>query len=207
MPNSYDYFKQDVRQWFIDNVPLSKRILDVGPGQGTYSELLRDLGYRIDAVEVFAPYVDRFNLREKYDSVYVANILNFDVKPYDFIILGDVLEHIPTELAQNLLTDFDLMDKRFLVAVPYMMPQDGEQYGNEYETHHQPDLTPQVIAKRYPGLVKLYDNQWYGYYVNEDVRWEKAYVLYATPLFVKVGRDGRIEDVFRAESSLELTYK
>ena len=180
MPNSYDYFKQDVRQWFIDNVPLSKRILDVGPGQGTYSELLRDLGYRIDAVEVFAPYVDRFNLRDKYDNVYIANILNFDVKPYDFIILGDVLEHIPTELAQNLLTDFDLMDKRFLVAVPYMMPQDGEQYGNEYETHHQPDLTPQVIAKRYPGLVKLYDNQWYGYYVNEDVRWEKAYVLYAT---------------------------
>ena len=103
MPNSYDYFKQDVRQWFIDNVPLSKRILDVGPGQGTYSELLRDLGYRIDAVEVFAPYVDRFNLRDKYDNVYIANILNFDVKPYDFIILGDVLEHIPTELAQTCL--------------------------------------------------------------------------------------------------------
>jgi hypothetical protein len=35
----------------------------------------------------------------------------------------------------------------------------------------------------------------------------EAYVLYATPLFVKVGRDGRIEEVFRAESSLELTYK
>jgi len=35
----------------------------------------------------------------------------------------------------------------------------------------------------------------------------EAYVLYATPLFVKVGRDGRIEEVFRAENSLELTYK
>jgi hypothetical protein len=34
----------------------------------------------------------------------------------------------------------------------------------------------------------------------------EAYVLYATPLFVKVGRDGQIVDVFRAESSLELTY-
>ncbi|MFM9143702.1 MAG: TlpA family protein disulfide reductase [Bacteroidota bacterium] len=34
----------------------------------------------------------------------------------------------------------------------------------------------------------------------------EAYVLYATPLFVKVGRDGRIEEVFRAERSLELTY-
>jgi hypothetical protein len=34
----------------------------------------------------------------------------------------------------------------------------------------------------------------------------EAYVLYATPLFVKVDRDGLIVDVFRAESSLELTY-
>jgi hypothetical protein len=34
----------------------------------------------------------------------------------------------------------------------------------------------------------------------------EAYVLYATPLFVKVNRNGLIVDVFRAESSLELTY-
>ncbi|MBM3936325.1 MAG: hypothetical protein FJ343_04140 [Sphingomonadales bacterium] len=34
----------------------------------------------------------------------------------------------------------------------------------------------------------------------------EAYVLYATPLFVKVDRNGLIADVFRAESSLELTY-
>jgi autotransporter strand-loop-strand O-heptosyltransferase len=180
MPNSYSYFKSDVQQWFIDNIPTHVRILDVGPGQGTYSELLRNLGYRMDAVEVWAPYVDQFELRSKYDSVYVADILSFDVKPYDFIIMGDVLEHIPVQEAQELLTKFDLMEKRFLVAVPYMMPQDGAEYGNEYETHHQEDLTPDIMLERYPGLVKLYDNQWYGYYVNEDRRFEKAYVLYAT---------------------------
>ena len=50
MPNSYSYFKSDIKQWFIDNIPTSERILDVGPGQGTYSELLRNLGYRMDAV-------------------------------------------------------------------------------------------------------------------------------------------------------------
>ena len=180
MPNSYSYFKSEIKQWFIDNVPLSTRILDVGAGQGTYSDLLRNLGYRMDAVEIWAPYVDQFNLRAKYDNVYVGDILTFDVRPYDFIILGDVLEHIPTDEATNLLTEFDLMEKRFLVAVPYMMPQDGEEYGNEYETHHQEDLTPDVMLERYPGLEKLYDNQWYGYYVNEDRRWERGYVLYAT---------------------------
>jgi autotransporter strand-loop-strand O-heptosyltransferase len=180
MPNSYSYFKSEIKQWFIDNIPTGTRILDVGPGQGTYSDLLRNLGYRMDAVEIWAPYVDQFSLRAKYDNVYVGDILKFDVRPYDFVILGDVLEHIPTDKAQELLTEFDLMEKRFLVAVPYMMPQDGEEYGNEYETHHQADLTPEVMLARYPGLEKLYDNQWYGYYVNQDMRWEKAYVLYAT---------------------------
>ena len=180
MPNSYTYFKAEIRQWFIDNIPTHMRILDVGPGQGTYSDLLRDLGYRMDAVEVWAPYVDQFNLRAKYDNVYVKDILDFDVSDYDFIILGDVLEHIPTDKAQKLLTEFDLMEKRFLVAVPYMMPQDGAEYGNEFETHHQADLTPDVMTDRYPELNKLYDNSYYGYYVNGDRRWEKAYVLYAT---------------------------
>lgn len=180
MPNSYTYFKPEIKQWFIDNIPLTTRILDVGPGQGTYSDLLRNLGYRMDAVEIWAPYVDQFNLRAKYDNVYVGDIVTFDVRPYDFIILGDVLEHLPSGAARNLLTDFDLMDKRFLVAVPYMMAQDGTEYGNEYETHHQADLTPEVMLERYPGLEKLYDNDWYGYYVNQDTRWDRAYVLYAT---------------------------
>ncbi|NBW33780.1 MAG: autotransporter strand-loop-strand O-heptosyltransferase [Cytophagia bacterium] len=180
MPNSYTYFKPEIRQWFIDNVPTSKRILDVGPGQGTYSDLLRDLGYRMDAVEVWAPYVDQFGLRSKYDNVYVADIREFNISDYDFIILGDVLEHLSTQDAQKLIDNIYFSDIQCLVAIPYMMAQDGEEYGNSYETHLQPDLTPEVMLSRYSCLRKLYDNQWYGYYITEDSRWEKAYVLYAT---------------------------
>jgi autotransporter strand-loop-strand O-heptosyltransferase len=180
MPNSYNYFKSEVKQWFLDNVPTSKRILDVGPGEGTYSNLLREHGYRMDAVEVWAPYVDQFNLRTKYDNVYIGDIRNFNLDDYDFIILGDVLEHLSAEDAQKLLSDIFFAEKECMVAIPYMMPQDGAEYGNDYETHLQPDLTPQVMIDRYPNLVKLYDNQWYGYYILKDTKWEKAYVLYAT---------------------------
>ena len=180
MPNSYTYFKPEIKQWIIDNIPNSKRILDVGPGQGTYSDLLRDHGYRIDAVEIWAPYVDQFNLRSKYDNVYIADIREFNIEDYDFIILGDVLEHLSTEDAKRLIDKILFSEMGCLVAIPYMMPQDGAEYGNEHETHLQPDLTPQVMMDRYPSLVKLYDNQWYGYYIMEDSKWEKAYVLYAT---------------------------
>ena len=180
MPNSYTYFKPEIKQWIIDNVPNSKRILDVGPGQGTYSDLLRDHGYRIDAVEIWAPYVDQFGLRAKYDNVYIADIREFDIEDYDFIILGDVLEHLSKADAQALISKINLLQIGAMIAVPYMMEQDGAEYGNEHETHLQPDLTQQVMLKRYPELVPLYTNQWYGYYAIQDNKWEKAYVLYAT---------------------------
>ena len=94
MPNSYSYFKFEIRDWIIDNVPTYKRILDVGPGVGTYSGLLRDHGYRSDAVEIFPEYIKKYNLLEQYDNVFIGDICKFDIKDYDFIILGDVLEHI-----------------------------------------------------------------------------------------------------------------
>jgi len=181
MPYSYPFFKSEIKQWFIDNVPTSKRILDVGPGQGTYSDLLRNLGYQMDAVEVWAPYVDQFNLRAKYDNVYIQDIREFELWNYDFIILGDVLEHLPEEDAKHLITKIAVYGIQCLVAVPYMMAQDGEEYGNEYETHHQADLTPEVMIERYPGLKPIYTNHLYGYYVSDGkFMHDKAYILYAT---------------------------
>lgn len=182
MPNSYSFFKPEIRQWFIDNVPPSRRILDVGPGQGTYSDLLKDLGYRMDAIEIWELYVEQFNLRTKYNNVYVGNICDFDFAGYDFIILGDVLEHLTEEDASSLITRIQINGIQCMVAIPYIMEQDGEEYGNVYETHLQPDLTPEVMLQRYPNLSPVYTNQWYGYYISKDckVMDEKAYVLYAT---------------------------
>jgi autotransporter strand-loop-strand O-heptosyltransferase len=179
MPYSFTYFKDEVKEWFIQNVPTSKRILDVGPGMGTYSDLLRSSGYRIDAVEIFEPYVDKYGLREKYDNVYVGSIITFDIKDYDFIILGDVLEHIPTNYAKELINDIVNSGKECLVAIPYEMEQ-GEHEGNIHETHYQPDLTVDVMKERYPSLICIYNNEYYGYYIHLQKKYEKAFVLYAT---------------------------
>ena len=179
MPYSFTYFKDEVKEWFIQNVPTSKRILDVGPGMGTYSDLLRSSGYRIDAVEIFEPYVDKYGLREKYDNVYVNSIVVFDIKDYDFIILGDVLEHIPTNYAKELINDIVNSGKECLVAIPYEMEQ-GEHEGNIHETHYQPDLTVDVMKERYPSLTCIYNNEYYGYYIHLQKKYDKAFVLYAT---------------------------
>jgi hypothetical protein len=44
--------------------------------------------------------------------VYLGDILEFNVENYDFIILGDVLEHIPVKLAQELI---NISKKRYRI--------------------------------------------------------------------------------------------
>jgi autotransporter strand-loop-strand O-heptosyltransferase len=185
MPYSFTYFKEEVKEWFLENVPTSKRILDVGPGIGTYSDLLRSLGYRMDAVEIYEPYIEKYGLREKYDNVFIGSIVTFDIKDYDFIILGDVLEHIPTNYAKELIRDIVNAKKECLVAIPYEMEQ-GEHEGNIHETHYQPDLTHEVMGERYPELSCIYRNEYYGYYTHTHRKEEKMYVLYANASYHSV---------------------
>ena len=178
MAYSFPYFKPEIKKWFKDNVPTTKRILDVGPGEGTYAILLKEMNYRIDAVEIWAPYINKYNLRDLYDNVYIGDILDFNFSDYDFIILGDVLEHIPKEKATNLINNIVDQGKECLVAVPYMMEQ-GIHNDNIYETHHQPDLTKDNMLERYPDLKLIYANQYYGYYTHMHIKEERMYVLYA----------------------------
>jgi hypothetical protein len=181
MPTSYPLYKDSVRNWFLENVPFDTLILDVGAGCGTYSDLLRGYGYKMDAVEIWQPYIDKYELFKKYDVVYNENITNMALgyyEVYDFYILGDVLEHLSVDEAQWLLSFLRLKGKKYLIAVPYEMFQD-EYEGNKYETHLQPDLTPDVMKQRYPELELLYGNEFYGYYINKRQKHEKAYVLYA----------------------------
>jgi len=178
MPTSYNYFKEQVKDWIIDNVPLNYKILDVGAGCGTYHDLLRPYGYqRIDAVEVWKPYIDEYNLRKKYDYVHNKNILDVSsnyLESYDLVILGDIIEHLNYIEATTLLSKIE----NFIIAVPYKMEQ-GEVDGNVYETHLQPDLTIENISERYPNLELLYGNEFYGYYIKKKPKHEKAFIVYA----------------------------
>jgi len=181
MPTSYPLYKDSVRNWILQNIPLDAKILDIGAGCGTYYDLLGGYGYKIDAVEIWKPYIDKYELKKKYGAVYHKNILAIDfviLDTYDFFILGDVLEHLTAEEGQLLMLFFKQHNKKYIVAVPYQMEQ-GEYEGNTHETHLQPDLTPDIMKQRYPDLELLYGNNFYGYYINKKVKHEKAFVLYA----------------------------
>jgi len=181
MPTSYPIFKDSVRNWILQNIPLDAKILDIGAGCGTYSDLLRGYGYKMDAIEIWEPYIEKYNLKDKYDKIFNEDVMNmkwYGLREYGLCILGDILEHLPKMEAQTLIKCISLHCENFIVAVPYQMEQ-GEYDGNKHETHLQPDLTPEIMEERYPELELLYGNNFYGYYINKKQKHEKAYVLYA----------------------------
>jgi len=185
MPISFYLFKTEVKQWFQDNVPTHKRLLDVGPGIGTYADLLESESYNIDAVEIYSPYIYKYGLIKKYDNVYCKDILEFSIVDYDFIILGDVLEHLHKDQAIELIDKIIELGKDCLVAIPYEMEQ-GEHEGNIHETHHQLDLTPDVMTERYPKLKCIFSNEYYGYYTYIHMKLEKSYILYANASYSEI---------------------
>lgn len=180
MPHSYPYFKQDVKKFIQSRIPRTRKILDVGPGEGTYAKLLD--GYTMDCAEIYAPYIEEYNLSSLYNKVINSDIMDVNITKYDFIILGDVLEHLNVRDAQKLIYNIMSSGKECLVAVPYMMEQ-GEWGGNEHETHLQPDLTPEVMKKRYPSLRLIYGNDQYGYYFGSNKKPRKSFILYANEAY------------------------
>lgn len=167
MPYSYGLFKEDVKQHMIDNFPSDLKILDVGCGSGTYCDLLRSEFPFIDGIEIFSEYIRDFNLTMKYRKVMIGDIRQFDYSPYDYVIMGDILEHLSVDDAQRIVNGIHDSKICLLVAVPYLYEQ-GAEFNNVHETHLQPDLTHDLFLHRYPMMHRIFGDDRYGYYVNYE---------------------------------------
>lgn len=136
---------------------LSTQILDVGACWGKYRRLLPEYP-NMDACEVWLPYVLENDLLRMYRQVIQADICAYAEseawQPYDVVIMGDVLEHITEDAAPEMLDRVLDTCKEVFVVVPYLYPQ-GEEHGNPFQVHAQDDLTPEVMAERYPRLALI----------------------------------------------------
>ena len=163
MPYSRADLKLEIQTHFDKGFSRDLKILDVGPGAGMYGGLLSEysdildysLGFELDCLEIYPPYIEKFKLKEIYKNVFIGDICTFNISSYDYIILGDVLEHLSIDNAKKVLNTINKNNQKCMVAVPYLSEQ-GEHEGNIYEAHLQPDLTPEIMKQRYPSLKLLY---------------------------------------------------
>lgn len=107
MPTSNLALAPDVLN-MVHQVP-HKRILDVGPGRGKYSILLKEyvsgIEY-IDAVEMWRPYIKDFRLRDLYDVVLDQDVTQLSqnvLDDYDIVLMVDILEHLSKRQGGELL--------------------------------------------------------------------------------------------------------
>ncbi len=160
---SYPYGKAEIRGWVQRNFPAESTILDVGACDGIWHWLLP--GYTMDAVEIFGPNAEKLT---GYRKVFHADVADLTFDWYDLILFGDVIEHIGVEKAQAVLAYARPRCRDMIVAVPFLYEQDAI-YGNPWEVHLQPDLTPEIFAERYPDLSVLLDTGMdYCYYHKGD---------------------------------------
>lgn len=170
MPSSAVEGREWVRYKLADLV--FDTVVDVGPGEGTYVDLLRSAfpKAKFIAVEIWEPYISRFGLREKYDAVVVGDAAYVDSDIYRgaVVIAGDVCEHMEEEQLNDFLHSVSVGASVFVASVPIIHYPQGEEEGNPYEAHRLHFTQASFFAKLMQYFYGWHLYEWYGQVVG---RW------------------------------------
>lgn len=161
MPTSSSENKEIVLEWKQAIKP--KVVVDIGIGEGTYAKLARDFENNDEiwlGIEIFYPYVLQFDLEKFYHKIIISDVRYVDLslvheKP-DLVIIGDVLEHMKKDEAKDVLVRLVEWAKNVIISVPLVHFEQGEHFGNPFETHI--DHWGNIEMKEFLGN-KLKDNK------------------------------------------------
>ena len=157
MPSSVRFGKD----WTGERLPAAGeigRVLDLGPGSGTYSRLFRKRYQSAEwvAIEAWGPYVKQFDLKSRYDRVIVADVRYVDYNlfgNFDICFCGDILEHMPEADARTLIDGLLNRCKLLFMSVPIGHFPQGDVGGNEFEIHVVDNYSEARIRELYPEIV------------------------------------------------------
>ncbi len=165
MPYSSKQGKRTSCNWIAEVSENIKHVVDVGPGSGTYINLLKYKrkilkNAKWSAIEVWEPYINYYNLREKYDNIIIEDVRFIDWNIFsdvDLVILGDILEHITKEDAIILIDKLVSISKYVLLSIPIIHYPQEEEFGNPYEKHVKDDWSNEEITCTFGKYIKKYE--------------------------------------------------
>lgn len=134
-----------------------KTVLDVGAGQGVYLDLIREsLGGSVivNAVEVWQPYIDQFNLINRYDRLYAMDVRQMENFDYDLVILGDILEHMSEIEAIKLWDKISKQAKYAIISIPIIHYHQDAINGNPYEVHVEEDWNTEKVLEKFHSIIE-----------------------------------------------------
>ena len=151
MPYSDDSNIGDIQRLLEEYQP--KSVLDIGAGAGKYGRLVKRVlpeTTTVHAVEVWGPYIKEFSLNEIYAKIYMMDVRNVSQDVYDlyeFVIFGDVLEHMTKDEAVRV---FDKVNSSAIISIPIVHWPQGHEHGNPYEEHVKDDWSVQEVLDTFP---------------------------------------------------------
>lgn len=161
MPVSTFWGKQVVVEWIGAHHTNIQRILDIGVGCGTYSDLIRSAGYchhtEWVGVEVWQPYITQYRLPEKYDAIINQDARYIDWERmgwYHVTFAGDVLEHMTKVEAQELVANILERTEILIMTIPVVYWPQDEHEGNPYERHVKPDWSIQEVFETWSANIR-----------------------------------------------------
>jgi predicted TPR repeat methyltransferase len=149
--------KKEIVQWVDNDKDSISSILDIGPGQGTYFNLLSPMKQFLwEGIEAWKPYIEKFQLEKKYNKIYNEDARNFnwDEKFYDLIIAGDILEHMSKEDAVILVENCLNHSKQLIISIPIVYMPQGELENNPFEVHVKPDWSDEEVKTTWGNYIK-----------------------------------------------------
>jgi glycosyltransferase involved in cell wall biosynthesis len=143
-------------------------ILDVGVGSGTYYNLLSNIKkMKWTGVEVHTPYIEKYQLEKKYDTIINQDVRTIDFEPHDIAILGDVLEHMTKEDAVSVYEKLLEVCKVVVISIPLgHYPQD-EYEGNPFEKHITDNWTHEEVMATFKDITLSFIENEIGVYVAQ----------------------------------------
>lgn len=153
------------RNWIRDKLKKIKalfevnEILDIATGAGTYSNRYRILFQTSNwtGIEVWEEFVEKFDLKNKYDQLIVHDARTFDyatLPKIDLAFAGNVLEHMTKQEAIGLVNSVLNNTRCLIVSVPVVNLLQDELEDNPYRSiesrrQHQINVRPDWEEKEF----------------------------------------------------------
>jgi predicted TPR repeat methyltransferase len=164
MGTSLSTGKSETLAWFIKNQNSINRVLDIGPGCGTYIDLIKfnnNICSNAEwiGVEAWQNYINDFNLIKKYDKIINQDARTLDwntLGKFSVIIAGDILEHMTKDEAIKLVEIALDHCKTMIISIPIIhMPQDAIN-GNPFEIHVKDDWSHEEVMATWQLYIKSF---------------------------------------------------
>ena len=177
MPFSSESGKASIK-WVMSKIPAPNTALDIGCGSGTYAKMFPKLEWT--GVEIWEPYVEKYDLKSLYKNLFVVNAKGWDSDDhFDVCFLGDILEHMTAEEAQQMLRKCRRLSDTVIISIPIGHYPQGAFEGNPHEAHVTDNWTDAKFKETFGEPTWSVVDREIGVYVYSKHEIKLTYCVYA----------------------------